>query len=147
MEPREFLLEEYKELHTTLRRFHQTVVTIEQSAIAGIIIFYGFLFLNIDKIPKEAWYVIPILIAIITSRCLGYYWVMHYRLAAYLRILEAELYENKFCGFDRWLNKRSLSRGWYIIVNGAFWILLIGVSCLISFWRAFFYVPSLPLVD
>ena len=136
MDSRDFLVEEYKQVLTLCSQFHASYTRIEHVVFAGVFVIYGFLLINLDKIPSVVWWAVPILISLAAFRCFQYYWVIHEHYVCYLQRLETEIYEGRFPGFHTLFAKQAPSRRLYLALNGITWSLLIGGSIAAAVWRS-----------
>ena len=139
MEPKDFLLEEYKQLHAQVNTFQDSYTRLERLTFGGVMVAYGFSLTNIDKVPKEAWFAIPILICISAVRCFSYYFTINKKHALYIGQFESELYDGKFIGFQNFHTRQWPVRNTNLIFNAVGWTTLIGASILAAYWRFFIY--------
>jgi hypothetical protein len=137
MQPKEFLVEEYKQLHDQIKGYQQSYTQLENLTFGGVVVVYGFLLINLEKIPKQTWWAIPLIIAIAGMRCFAYYWIINRRHAVHLAAIEREMYEGKFPGFQSSL----LGREWNLMFNAVVWIALFAGAVLAAYWRIVIYSP------
>lgn len=146
MKPREFLIEEYRQLHTEVKVHQEAYSRLERLTFGGVLVVYGFFLTNIAKVPAAAWSTIPILIGIAAVRCFAHYWIINRRYAIYLETLEAEVYEGKFEGFQRFFSRRTPGRNSNMLFNAVGWCTLIAFAIAAAIWRFKFYQETyLPL--
>jgi hypothetical protein len=145
MEPKDFLIEEYRELNAEIKMFREDYTRLERQPFGGVVIVYGFLALNIEKIPIEAWWSIPVLIGFAATRCSAYYFVINKRIAVYIESLENELYCSKFPGYQHFISRFRFGRNANMLFNLAGWAALIGGSILAAIWRTWIFcgLPSI----
>jgi hypothetical protein len=128
-------------LRAEIKGYQESYTRLERFTFGGVLVVYGFRLTNIEKIPKEVWWAVPLLVVIAGVRCLAYYFIINTRHAIYLTAIESEMYEGKFTGFQNFHSKKWPGREWNLLFNAAGWLVLLSAAVFAAYWRLALYSP------
>ena len=134
MIPEELLMEEYKQLYSSIARQQAHYTKVEQLTISGILLIYGFLVFNDKPVPAGVWWTIPILTLLPAARCIAYYALINLWIAPYLRLIESSIYDGPICGFQNYLAS-SGSRRLNLVFNATVWLAIVCGTACVAAWH------------
>jgi hypothetical protein len=145
MSPEDFLIEEYRALERQLENFQSYYTRLETLSIGGALAAYGFLFINIEKVPAVAWWIIPIILLVSAIRCFAYYWLINFKIAAHIMKIERELYGLRFTGYETRHTLQWPGRKANLLYNAFVWTIILVSSLGMTFWRYAIFVDPIQI--
>jgi len=139
------MLEEYKQLYSAIANYQLAYSKLETLAIGGCFAAYGFLAINIDKIPSFAWWAVPGLVAVAAIRCTAYYFLINFKIAPHLSEIERKLYPKDFKGHQTSHSEKWPGRKTNMFFNLSTWLALFVLTVVVATWRQFVWVPAVGL--